>query len=696
MILKIKAKKEAKEQIKNQQFGGKEDKAKQMYANAPVFVALMYVALPGILISFMQGMFIFADQIMMVNLIPSAKSPSLHDLFGQTSDNIQNFTNAWNYYFRGGNSYKDQISAFSIDSLVRFTVSLITPGLYILNAITILIGMGTAVNFSKAIGARDKERAYDAWSTGVISTICVSVVSSCVIIGIAGLWITGSAGSVQSDTLQKIFNNNSGSFSNSEYAKFLQSSDLNNSMKLVYPAAAQDPKEFPSTTITIHPLKTIKENIDGKLIDITPQMMISDPYKYVYLPFYQQYHAKAIYWSVMYLRIDAGFNIFACFNQYFSLMIRAEGRQFYPAFLATLANAVNIGLDAIFIMVLKMGVFGSVTALVIGWAFNVALFIVYIAVMEKRKNIVTYLKFSRIRFRYFKWEILWIAVGIGVGASIWNAGIALQGSLQNITLAQTTILTDLPYSPSYYVELNGAMLPIVNLTFTALYGTVQGGRALVSYSYGARKYDRVKKEYWMSLGIALIYGAAMYGIIAWGINEYLLDGFKITEGIPDPENAYKFLKNAEYFLRPSILQILTYAFAMPGILLFQSIGKIISASITSALNGFIFSFVSLYMCQAIAVSMAHAGNNFAGMDVFLYALPIDSAMSAVVCFVWSSLYLTFRLGKPTRMQVNKMVRRIRSIDFSLSNDPVDKTKNLPKAFVIITKNKNEFIKQKSQ
>ncbi|MBO6021437.1 hypothetical protein J6P59_03350 [bacterium] len=94
MILKIKAKKEAKEQIKNQQFGGKEDKAKQMYANAPVFVALMYVALPGILISFMQGMFIFADQIMMVNLIPSAKSPSLHDLFGQTSDNIQNFTNA--------------------------------------------------------------------------------------------------------------------------------------------------------------------------------------------------------------------------------------------------------------------------------------------------------------------------------------------------------------------------------------------------------------------------------------------------------------------------------------------------------------------------------------------------------------------------------------------------------------------------
>ena len=48
------------------------------------------------------------------------------------------------------------------------------------------------------------------------------------------------------------------------------------------------------------------------------------------------------------------------------------------------------------------------------------------------------------------------------------------------------------------------------------------------------------------------------------------------------------------------------------------------------------------------------------------------------------------------MQVNKIIKRIRSIDFSLSNDPVDKTKTLPKAFVIITKNKNEFIKQKGQ
>lgn len=160
-MLNRRIKKEIKKKIAgNQQFEDKKDKAKQMYANAPVFKALMYVALPGILISFMQGMFIFADQIMMVNLIPAAESPNMNTLFGDSFANAKNFINAWNYFYKDSASL--QISTFSIDSLVRFTVSLITPGLYILNAITILIGMGTAVNFSKAIGAKNKEMAYDA------------------------------------------------------------------------------------------------------------------------------------------------------------------------------------------------------------------------------------------------------------------------------------------------------------------------------------------------------------------------------------------------------------------------------------------------------------------------------------------------------------------------------------------------------
>lgn len=691
MFLHKKIKKEVNAKLKSEQFGDKEDRAKQMYANAPVFKALLYVALPGILIAFMQGMFIFADQIMMVNLIPTAGTPNLTGLFGDYTTNIKNFIDCWNFVYRA--DYASQISTFSIDALIRLTVSLITPGLYILNAVTILVGMGTAVNFSKAISTRNKEAAYDAWSTGVISTIVISICSSCIIIGCAQAWVTSSVGSVNSVQVAKIFDNQLGGFQSTPYYHFLQEPryimenghKVLNTMKFEYPAAKQDPSMFPKNTVVVSPLVPIHEEINDESVLVTPAMMLQHPYQYIYYPFYAQYRAKAIYWSSVYLRVDAGFNIFACFNQYFSLMIRAEGRQFYPAFLATLANALNIVLDAIFIDVVKMGVFGSVTALVTGWAFNVLLFIVYIAIMAHRKNVMTYLKFGKVRFRYFKWDIVWIAVGVGAGASIWNAGIAMQGTIQNITLTETTVLTKLPVSPSYYVELNGAMLPIVNFFFNVLYGTVQGGVALVAYSYGARRYDRVKKEFWMTLAIVVIYGLFIFLFIGWGIDEYMLDGFRVTEGIPDPENAYKFFVNARYFLRPTILEILTYSFATPALLLYQALGKMFSAVTVSGIQGFVFSFISLYVCQAIAVDMTANGNGQGGMDLFLFALAIDSSICAIISFTWSALYLKYRLGKPTRIQIDHICKRIMKIDFSLFNEAIDPAKSLPKAVVIVQK-----------
>ncbi|MBR4486026.1 hypothetical protein IKS57_01470 [bacterium] len=95
--------------------------------------------------------------------------------------------------------------------------------------------------------------------------------------------------------MQDIFNRNSVTFANSTYAKFLQSTDANSTMKLVYPAASEDPKEFPSNSIIIHPLKAINEKINGHIVHVTAAMMITNPYKYVYLPFYEKYHSEAVY-----------------------------------------------------------------------------------------------------------------------------------------------------------------------------------------------------------------------------------------------------------------------------------------------------------------------------------------------------------------------------------------------------------------
>lgn len=47
-------------------------------------------------------------------------------------------------------------------------------------------------------------------------------------------------------------------------------------------------------------------------------------------------------------------------------------------------NFINIVLDVLFIIVFKMGVFGGVVVIVIGWFFNIFVYIIYIVVKDRK------------------------------------------------------------------------------------------------------------------------------------------------------------------------------------------------------------------------------------------------------------------------------------------------------------------------
>ena len=95
--------------------------------------------------------------------------------------------------------------------------------------------------------------------------------------------------------------------------------------------------------------------------------------------------------------------------------------------------------------------------------------------------------------------------------------------------------------------------------------------------------------------------------------------------------------------------------------------------------------VSKVACVAWACAECDGGNGQGGMDLFLFALAIDSSICAIISFTWSALYLKYRLGKPTRMQIDHICKRIMKIDFSLFNEAIDPAKSLPKAVVIVQK-----------
>lgn len=51
------------------------------------------------------------------------------------------------------------------------------------------------------------------------------------------------------------------------------------------------------------------------------------------------------------------------------------------------ANLVNIALDALFMIPLKMGVLGGVIATLIGWFVNLLAYLAYCAVKEKKTKL---------------------------------------------------------------------------------------------------------------------------------------------------------------------------------------------------------------------------------------------------------------------------------------------------------------------
>ncbi|SYV94221.1 Uncharacterised protein, partial [Mycoplasmoides gallisepticum] len=58
----------------------------------------------------------------------------------------------------------------------------------IINALTLLITMGLANQFSKALGRGDEEKIKEVWATGFITNVIVSIATSMIIVGVAKTW----------------------------------------------------------------------------------------------------------------------------------------------------------------------------------------------------------------------------------------------------------------------------------------------------------------------------------------------------------------------------------------------------------------------------------------------------------------------------------------------------------------------------
>ncbi|WP_027122122.1 MATE family efflux transporter [[Mycoplasma] imitans] len=180
------------------------DRITKKFNDRRLFVVLLRFIIPSILVSFFAALYIFVDQIMIVKFV--AKSDLNPDSI--FDNNYFNFVdakgNSWTYqdYVTASNNLK--IPPFNINDLIRAAISISAPITVIINALTLLITMGLANQFSKALGRGDEEKIKEVWATGFITNVIMSIVTSMIIVGVAKTWLTSSANGTMNKPLESI------------------------------------------------------------------------------------------------------------------------------------------------------------------------------------------------------------------------------------------------------------------------------------------------------------------------------------------------------------------------------------------------------------------------------------------------------------------------------------------------------------
>lgn len=126
-----------------------------------------------------------------------------NDYFNFVDSNGQSWT--YQDYLTASNDLK--IPPFNINDLIRAAISISAPITVIINALTLLITMGLANQFSKALGRGDEEKIKEVWATGFITNVIVSIATSMIIVGVAKTWLTSSANGTMNRPLESLDTN---------------------------------------------------------------------------------------------------------------------------------------------------------------------------------------------------------------------------------------------------------------------------------------------------------------------------------------------------------------------------------------------------------------------------------------------------------------------------------------------------------
>lgn len=217
--------------------------------------------------------------------------------------------------------------------------------------------------------------------------------------------------------------------------------------------------------------------------------------------------------GTLFVQLSVGLNTF----------LTAQGKSVMAMISVGIGAALNIGLDPLFIFVFKMGITGAAVATVIS-QFASCVFIVC-SLLSKSATL-------RLNFKYMKPElnILGAIIGLGLAPFVMTAtesiiGFVLNGRLKYYGDLAGDGLGDLHVSS--LAVLQSAMMLIT----VPIQGFTQGVTPILSYNFGAKNKERLKRTFFITLVICWAYcslsavlmmsAPRLFGRIFTGVEEIL-------------------------------------------------------------------------------------------------------------------------------------------------------------------------------
>lgn len=286
--------------------------------------------------------------------------------------------------------------------------------------------------------------------------------------------------------------------------------------------------------------------------------------------------------------------VFRIFSMSANGLIRAEGNARVPMISMIIGATLNILLDAIFIIVLGMGIKGAAIATVISQAVT-SLYLIHYYLLQSSSIQVSWKNFIP------AYTVMREIVVIGFGSFVRTAG----GSIVVIIVNRTLVA----YGGDLGVAAWGLVHRTMMFVFMPIVSVGQGLQPILGFNYGARRSDRALQAIKLSAIVATIFSTISFLIIFFFptpiMRIFTTDSSLVAAG----SHAARLIFIAAYLI----------GFQMVGSVVFQATGKAVATFLTAASRGILFLLPLIFILPM-----------FWQLDGIWLSFPIADALSFIL------------------------------------------------------------------